>query len=311
MNRPNFTLRQLEYFVAIAQAGTLTEAALQLHVSQPGLSQSLTDLEHALDARLTVRRKARGVTLTPAGAELLRQAREILRITEEMSQLASGRKELTGVLSLGCYVTLAPTILPGLLQGFAALHPHVNINFVEGDQDELEHKLHRGEIDLAIVYDLAVRPDMAHEVIDSMRPYILLPADHRLAGRHTISLHDLEDEPMVLPSVPPGENNTLRMFEQFGVSPDVRYRPRTMELARSLVGRGMGYALFVQHTANDRTYEGNPVVNMDIEEPVGDLNVHVSWLKHVRLNRRAQAFVDFCLERGQAPYLHPRASSQA
>ena len=114
-------------------------------------------------------------------------------------------------------------------------------------------------------------------------------------------MHDLEGEPMVLPLVPPGENNTLRTFERFGITPNVRYRPRTMELARSLVGRGMGYALFVQHTANDLTYEGNPVVNVEIEEPVGDLDVHVSWLKDVHLNRRAQAFVDSCVDRRQGP----------
>lgn len=296
MSRPCFTLRQLEYFVAVAEAGTLTDAALRLHVSQPGLSQALTDLEHGLDARLTVRRKARGVTLTPAGAEFLRQARDLLRIAEEMEQAASGREVLAGVLSLGCYVTLAPTALPGLLEGFGRLHPNVAMTFVEGDQQALEDRLHRGEIDLAIVYDMEVRPDMAHEVIDAVRPYILLPANHRLASRKRISLHDLEGEPMVLPSLPPGESNTLRMFERYGITPEVRYRPSTVELARSLVGRGMGYALFFQHTANDRTYEGRPVVQMELEEPVGALNVHVSWLKDVRLNRRARAFVDFCMQ---------------
>jgi len=300
MSRPNFTLRQLEYFVAVAQAGTLTEAALRLHVSQPGLSQALTDLEHGLDTRLTVRRKARGVSLTPAGVEFLRQAREILRIADDMTEPISGEASLTGVLSLGCYVTLAPTILPRLLQEFGALHPNVVVTFVEGDEEELVDKLHRGEIDLAIVYDMEVRPELAHKTIDSMRPYILLPADHRLAGMSSISLHELEDEPMVLPSVPPGEKNILRMFERFGITPKVRFRPSTMELARSLVGRGMGYALFVQHTANDLTYEGNPVVNMAITEPVTALNVQVSWLSDVHLTRRAKAFVDFCLTPAQA-----------
>lgn len=297
MSRRSFTLRQLEYFVAVAQAGTLTEAALRLHVSQPGLSQALTDLEHALDARLTVRRKARGVTLTPAGSEFLRQALEIIRITEEMEHAASGRTTLSGYLSVGCYVTLAPTALPGLLHGFGELHPDISLSFIEGDQDHLQDRLHHGEIDVAIMYDLEPRPDTAYEVIDSIRPYILLPADHPLARRKSLSLHDLADEPMVLPSVPPGQDNTLRTFERFRIEPKIRYRTSTAELARSLVGRGMGYALFYQRTANTTTYEGNPVVAMEIDEPLGELAVHVTWLKDVHLNRRARAFVDFCVAR--------------
>ncbi|MGX7727819.1 LysR substrate-binding domain-containing protein [Rhodococcus sp. 2H158] len=297
MSRPSFTLRQLEYFVAVAEAGTLSAAAERLHVSQPGLSQALTDLERALDARLTIRRKARGVTLTPAGLQTLRHAREILRIAEEMEYAATNRQTLTGVLSVGCFVTLAPTVLPALIEDFGRLHPDVTVTFVEGDQKELDHRLNHGEIDLAIVYDLEARRDISRQVIDSMRPHILLPANHRLATRESLSLLELRDEPMVLPAVPPGENNTLQIFEQFGIAPIIRHRPRTMELARSLVGRGMGYALFVQHTANDRTYEGNPVVEVEIDEPVGEVEVLLTWLKDVRLNRRAQAFAQFCADR--------------
>lgn len=300
MSRPSFTLRQLEYFIAVAEAGTLSAAAERLHVSQPGLSQALTDLERALDGRLTIRRKARGVTLTPAGVQTLRHAREIMRIAEEMEYAATNRQTLTGVLSLGCYVTLAPTVLPGLIEDFGRLHPDVTVTFVEGDQQELDHRLNHGEIDLAIVYDLEARRDIARQTIDTMSPYILLPADHRLANRTSVSLLELRDEPMVLPAVPPGENNTLQMFERFGINPDIRHRPRTMELARSLVGRGMGYAMFIQHTANHLTYEGNPVVSVEIDEPVGEVEVLLTWLKDVRLNRRAQAFAQFCVARRTA-----------
>src|SRR5687767_4248998 len=135
MNAVRYSLRQLEYFVAIADAGTLSGAAARLHVSQPGLSQSLTDLERALDVQLAVRRKAHGVTLTPTGVQVLRLARELLRHADDLASVASGGGALSGILSLGCYVTLAPTTLPSLLQGFTALHPGLTIDFVEGTQD--------------------------------------------------------------------------------------------------------------------------------------------------------------------------------
>ena len=99
---------------------------------------------------------------------------------------------------------------------------------------------------------------------------------------------------MVLLDAPPSSHNTLAIFDRLGITPEVRYRPTTFELARALVGRGMGYALLVQRPANDRTYEGKQVVVKEISEPVGDFRILLAWPKGTRLNRRAQAFVDFC-----------------
>lgn len=294
MSTPRFSLRQLAYFVAIADAGTISEAAVRLHVSQPGLSQSLTDLERALGVQLAVRRKAHGITLTPSGTHVLRYARDLLRRAEDLEGAASGGADLRGTLAIGCYVTLAPTVLPPLLQEFTALHARVEMDFVEGTQDVLQRRLLAGELDLAILYDMEIQPEMARVVIDTMRPHILLPADHRLAGAPSVSLAELSDEPQVLLDAPPSSHNTLAVFDRFGIVPDVRYRPTTFELTRALVGRGMGYALLVQRPHNDRTYEGNRVVIKEIAEPVGESRVLLAWPSATRLNRRAQAFVDFC-----------------
>lgn len=307
MKQSRFSLRQLEYFVAVAEAGTLAKAAVRLHVSQPGLSQSLTDLERALDVQLAVRRKAHGVTLTPTGRQVLHMARELLRRAEDLESVASGGDYLSGVLSIGCYVSLAPTALPPLLQEFSTLHPGLELEFVEGTQDVLQRRLLSGELDVAILYDMEVQPEMSRAVIDTKRPHILLPESHRFAGRSAVSLADLAEEPMVLLDAPPSSHNTLGIFERFGVVPDVRYRPTTFELTRALVGRGMGYALLVQRPANERTYEGHRVVVKEIAEQVGDSRVLVVWPKTIRLNRRAQAFVEFCRERRAIPQVHDQA----
>jgi DNA-binding transcriptional LysR family regulator len=298
MKRPNYTLRQLEYFVAVAEAGTISEAAARLHVSQPGLSQALTDLERALDVQLTVRRKAHGVTLTPSGTQVLRHARDLLRRAEDLESVASGGGVLSGALLLGCYVTLAPTALPRLLQEFTAHHPGVEIDFAEDTQDVLERRLIRGVLDLALLYDMDLGPELTCEVIAAVRPHVLLPTTHRLAGEPRVSLAEIAAEPQILLDAPPSSRNTLSVFHRLGLTPDVRYRPRTFELTRALVGRGLGYALLVQRPANDRTYEGCQVVVKEIAEPVEEARIVVAWPKAVRLNRRASAFVDFSRHRG-------------
>jgi DNA-binding transcriptional LysR family regulator len=294
MNSLRYSLRQLEYFVAIADAGTLSAAAEELRVSQSGLSQSLTDLERALGVQLAVRRKAHGVALTPTGTQVLRHARDLLRHGEDLANVAAGGDSLRGVLYLGCYVTLAPTTLPPLLESFRELHPDLRVEFAEGTQDVLQRRLLSGELDLAVLYDMEVQPEMQRAVIASARPHVLLAADHRLAKATTVSLADLAAEPMVLLDAPPSSHNTLAIFDRLGITPEVRYRPTTFELARALVGRGMGYALLVQRPANDRTYEGKRVIIKEISEDVGDFRILLTWPKGTRLNQRAQAFVAFC-----------------
>ncbi len=244
--------------------------------------------------QLCVRRKAHGVTLTPSGSQVLRHARQILRQAEDLENSTSGQGPLTGALSLGCYVTLAPTVLPPLLQRFTALHPELNIDFTEDTQDVLQQRLLAGELDLAILYDMAVMPELARLVLYTIRPHVVLRADHAMAQQPAVSLRELEPEPMVLLDAPPSSHNTLAIYEQLDLVPNVAYRPTTYEVTRALVGRGMGYALLVQRPLNDRTYDGNQVVIKEIIEPVPDARVLIAWPRAIRLNQRAEAFVRYC-----------------
>ncbi|QBI53585.1 LysR family transcriptional regulator [Streptomonospora litoralis] len=295
MKAPRFSLRQLSYFVAIAETGTISAAAERLHISQPAVSLALNDLERALKVQLCVRRKSHGITLTPTGNQVLRRARQLLRQAEDLEGEASaGEGPLTGVLSVGCFVTMAPTVLPPLLQGFSALHPGLTVDFTEDTQDVLQRRLLSGELDLAVIYDMDVLPEMARAELFSVRPHILLAADHPLADRPAVSLHDVAEEPMVLLDAPPSSHHSLGLCHRFGMVPRVSYRPGTYEVARALVGRGLGYSILVQRPANDRTYEGFRVAVKEIAEPVDAEAVLLAWPRAVRLNRRAEEFLRFC-----------------
>ncbi|GGO80177.1 LysR substrate-binding domain-containing protein [Wenjunlia tyrosinilytica] len=295
---PGFSLRQALYFVTAAESGTLSEAALRLHVSQSGLSLAINELERALKVQLCIRRKAHGITLTSAGKEALHQMRALLRQVEELESAVSGSGDhLSGRLSVGCYVTLAPTVLPPLLQGFSELHPMLTVDFTEGTQDALQRKLLDGELDLAVLYDMDVLPEMERVALFSMRPHVLLPADHRLAGEPKVALRDLVAEPMVLLDAPPSSLHTLLLCKTAGVTPLVRHRTTNFEMARALVGRGLGYAILIQRPPNDRTYEGLRVVHKEIAElPEAAVSVLLCWPQQVAQTRRAAEFVRYCLE---------------
>lgn len=292
-----YTLRQLAYFVAVANAGTISEAAARMHVSATAVSAALDELERIFGAQLTVRRKAHGVTLTPAGSFLRENAATLLRDADELElNAASGGTELSGRLAIGCYVTVAPTILPALLAGFSERHPKVRLDFVEGTQDEVQERLFAGELDLAVVYDMDLRRGLSARELYRVPAYALLPQGHRFKDSPAVTLTDLAAEPMILLDAPPSSSHTMSLFDRAGVVPNIRYRTADFELTRSLVGRNMGYTILVQRPVVDASYEGLPLMAKPITPAVPPVGVKIVWPSAVRLTDRAQAMVDFAVE---------------
>ncbi|GAB3468239.1 LysR family transcriptional regulator [Kineococcus endophyticus] len=288
---PAWSLRQLLYFVTVAETGTITGAAEQLVISPSAVAAAVEKLEHAFGVQLCVRRKAHGITLTAAGQDLLRRSRALLEEAEELAEVGGGAGEsLGGNLTVGCYHTLGPTCLPPLLSAFAADHPRVRTTFTEADQDSLQDGLERGELDVAVLYDMQLRDGVASLELFRTRPHVLLPAGHPLAGDPEVRLRDLAAEPFVLLDSPPSSQDTFSVFRQVGIEPQVRFRAGGLETVRALVGRGLGWSLLVQRPWSDRTYEGREVVVREIADGVPEVRVLLAWSRRTPLTRAARAF---------------------
>src|SRR5699024_1701881 len=109
------TLRQLEYFVAAADTGTVSAAALRCHASQAAVSTALSELEHSLGLTLFIRQTARGVRLTSSGERVLPVARRILGDAQELQHLAGAELgEVAGPLRIACTFAISPRALPAL-----------------------------------------------------------------------------------------------------------------------------------------------------------------------------------------------------
>ncbi|GAF43148.1 LysR family transcriptional regulator [Rhodococcus wratislaviensis] len=293
---PDFTLRQMGYFKAVAEAGSISAAANLLHVSPTALSAAITELERILGSQLLIRRKAHGVSLTPTGSFVYNRAAELLDLADEMQlSAASGGARLKGPLVIGCYFSLAPRILPALLEGFGAIHPDVDVVFVESSQDEIQRRLMAGELDVAIVYDVDLGAGLISAELYDTSGQVLLPAAHRLADRETVTLAELADDPLVLLDSTPSSQYTLSLFRDASVDPTIRYRVADYELARSLVGRNMGYSIIVQVPAARVSVEGRTFLVKPITPAVRPVSVKVVWPRGVRLSDRAKAMIDFAV----------------
>ncbi|MGI5460968.1 LysR family transcriptional regulator [Streptomyces sp. CA-249302] len=298
----DFSLRQLEYFVAVASTGSMSAAAVQCHASQAGISTAITDLERRLGVQLLVRRRSKGVFLTEAGVRVFDRAQTMLAGAEDLA--ASAREEkgrLAGRLTIGCYATLSPFLVPPLVDGFTKTHPAVDLQFMDGPQDEIRQALLEGACDLALLYETGAEAGLSCTTVRVCRPYVILSADHPLARREAVSLIELTDEPLVVYASPPAPSNAERWLLGAGVKPAIRYRTSSIEAVRSLVARGLGFSMLLQRWPTDTSFEGLPLASVPISDPLDQVKVVIAHASSVTPTRRARAFAQYARDALAAP----------
>jgi LysR family hca operon transcriptional activator len=184
-------LRHLRYFVAVAEEGSLSEAArTRLHTAQPSLSRQLRELEDEVGVQLFERRP-RGIVLTQSGMRFLEHSREILARIDEAVNDARGVRT---VLRVGSLPGLEPEILPRVKQLARAHAPDVEVRIVSAPSPGLVEQLRAGELDMALMRQVEDATDLHFELVGSHRIVIVLPADHGLARKDAVSFEDLRDQ---------------------------------------------------------------------------------------------------------------------
>jgi DNA-binding transcriptional LysR family regulator len=292
-----FSLRQLEYFVAVADTGSMSAAAVRCHASQAGISTAVADLERRLGVQLLVRRRAKGVFLTEAGSRVLVQAQVMLAQADDLRASAKAEEgRLAGRLTIGCYATLTPFLVPPLVDGFTRVHPAVGLELVEGSQEEMRRALLDGACDLALLYAFGAEAGLSCTTVRTSRPYALLPAAHPLAGRAGVALTELVDEPLIVYADPPAPQHAEQRFARVGAKPDIRYRTSSIEAVRSMVARGLGFAILLQRWPTDTSLEGLPLASVPISDELDEVETVIAHSSAVTPTRRARAFLQYARE---------------
>lgn len=301
-----FTLRQLELFAVLPDHPTLSSAAKALHVSESALSHALSELETAVGEQLCVRRKARGMYLTPTGRHFAARAREILRSTDTLvGELAEVRGELRGPVALGCYTGLASNILPAVLEGVGRRHPEVDVAITVGDHTELLAGLESGLLDLAIVYDIGLPSSLQRSVVYETEVLAVLAASEPLARQADIDLADLAELPLVMLDTAPSTGYTELMFSQRKLTPRIGSIVPQIDLVRALVGRGLGYSLLMSRPHQiPVSSEGLALVTRPLRPRSGVTSVVAIWPAEARLSKRAAAVLDYAVEALEAADPH-------
>ena len=236
------TIKDLEYFSAIAECGSITRAAAALFIAQPALSQCLQKLEKETGLQLFVR-ESRGVTLTSQGECFLHFARNVLREQEDMKQrmqdVENGEK---GQIRLGFTGSQAAYVLPHFLPEFQSSHPGVSVVLVEAASDEIEGKLLRREVDLGILH-LPVLSQGLDWFELSRDEMVVVPRRtaapeafvRRKNGRIYLDAEFLRTEPLIL--TPPEQRSRMvcdQIFANAGLVPQIKQTSRNLSTLDAL-----------------------------------------------------------------------------
>ncbi|PIE13159.1 MAG: LysR family transcriptional regulator [Rhodobacterales bacterium] len=290
-----FTLRQLEYFVAVGRFGSISRAAESLNVSSPSISAAISQLEQELGLPLFVRKRSQGLSLTQAGRQLWEEAEQILERTNRFARLANDiAGKVRGPLSVGCLLTFAQIIVPTLRRSFEIAQPDAKIRQFELDQMEIFERLRRAEIDVALTYEMGIPSDFEFLRLLPLPALAMVPEDHVFANRDQVELHELVDHPMILLDLPYSVDYFLAFFSQKGLSPLVAERTRDMAVARSLVANGFGYSIVNTRPLNDLAPDGRALKFIPIATQSPPMHLGLIFVPGVEKSLIVKAFIEHC-----------------
>jgi DNA-binding transcriptional LysR family regulator len=285
-------LRQLRYFLAVAENLHFTRAAERLRVAQPPLSRQIRRLEDELGVQL-FRRTRRRVELTQAGALLVPEATKILKQAEHTARVAQGamRGEI-GLLHIGATSSLPFTdLLPKVLSAYRKMFPDVQLVLRELNTKQQLDALHAGDIDLGFVR-LPVRILPSRIAVQTVRtePVVaVLPKGHRLAAARRLDLRLLAEETFIMYPYELGgglHDLLIRLFNEAGFVPRVQQEATTVPTAVSLAAAGLGIALVPQSI---RAVQIPGVVYKPLASPAAKAEIAIAH----RLNDRSPAVLAF------------------
>jgi DNA-binding transcriptional LysR family regulator len=290
-----FTLRQLEYFLAVAENGSIAAASAKVNVSSPSISAAIVQLEEEFGLQLFVRKHAHGLSPTQGGILFMAQARKVL---SEAGQLNSLANEITGKvrgkLNVGCLLTFAQIILPQLRRRFVDQYEEVEFHQFQRTQTELLDDLRSASLDVALTYDLNIPADLEFIPLVSLPPYALMSVNHPLAKFETVSAKQLAEHPMILLDLPVSSEYFLSFFAHTKQKPKIVERTRDMAVTQSLVANGFGYSLANIRPRSTLSPDGKKLRYISLSGPVRPMKLGLLLSAGANSSLTVRKFIEHC-----------------
>ncbi|MCA6064491.1 LysR family transcriptional regulator [Thalassolituus marinus] len=288
-------LRALRYFLAVAEQGSFTAAAQQLHTAQPAVSMAVRKLEDELGLTL-FHRNERRVTLTDEGLVLLPHARQILQGVAD-AELAM--HELHGLqqgeVRIGISNMLGSYYFPPILMAFRERYPGVRLSVVEAGTRAIQRMIMEGEIDIGVVVADAPPAELESRCFLRDQMMAIVPDDHALAQRKAIRFDEFFDEELVLFKQGYFHREVIdRLCAEHGLQANIGFETNLLALIRQIVKQGFAITTLLPMVIRDDPQ----LVAVPFTQPVW-LDLSIAWRRGGYLSVANRTFVEFLLAHSQ------------
>jgi DNA-binding transcriptional LysR family regulator len=288
----SYNLRHLKYFIATAELGQVSRAAIELSVSQSAVTAAIRELESVLGARL-FQRSSLGMTLTEAGRRFLALGYDINAKVEE-SLRASDTVALQGTLELAASYTVIGYFLPVHLERLARTLPDVKLILREMSRTALEDALVSGKIDIGLALTSNItNPEISSETLIRSPRRLWLPSRHPLLERDRVTLADISDEPYVMLTVDEAAHTSQRYWAKTRLEPRVIMRTSSIEAVRSMVANGLGVSILSDMVYRPWSLEGRRLETAEIVDEVPAMDVGLVWRRNAPFTPVMNAFRNY------------------
>lgn len=269
--------QQLHYFSTLAKIQHMTRAAEELSISQPALSRSIARLEEELGVPL-FDRHGRGIYLNHFGQSFLKRVKTMrLEYDRAILELQELNNPDYGMISLGFLHTLGTNVVPDLLRDFGKRFPHVHFKLTQNYSYDQLKLLQAGELDVCLLAAIDTEPPVVWQELWRDELFIMVPSDHPLAERTSVTLHDVADEPFIhLKEGYALRKNVERCFGECGITPHWAYELDEVSTIAGFVAAGLGITLL----PHDDNYNPERVVLLPVKNTVCERIIGMAWLNH-------------------------------
>jgi DNA-binding transcriptional LysR family regulator len=283
--------------VQVADLGSFSQAAQQLHMAQPAVSIAVRKLEQSLGVAL-LDRSGREVLVTAEGREVLQRARRILREAEELRASASDMNQLLrGELGIACPSMLATYYLPQLLLGFLAEHPGLRLAVTQAGTAQVEQMLLQDAVEIGVVSGESDTAELEHTPLIAEQMVVCVRRGHPWAKRSSLAVEELDGAPMVVYESGYFVRRRLdQLCAEHHVSPDYRMQTNFLPLIISMVKQGLGVTVGLALMADQEP----GIVGIPLS-PAVDIGMALAKRRNRDISRANQAFLDWAALQYDAP----------
>lgn len=292
----SLTLRQIRYFLAVAETGKISEAAADINVSPSAVTEAIKELENHLGTRLFVRGRS-GVKLTYEGYRFLQHGKNILSaVANAEFALSKKTTSFSGRLDVGATITVSGYFMPRLISRFRKTFPNVDIRLHEHSRTVIERKIEKGQIDIGVVLVSNVTGSPHIEALTLFRSQrrLWISANHPFNACDQVSLAEVAKEPYIQLLIDEAEKTTVSYWQRHGFRPRVLFRTESVEAVRSMIAAGAGVTVLSDLVHRPWSLEGDRIETRPIVEYIPTMDTGLIWNVERPLSQSARSFIDFC-----------------